>query len=65
MIKLNIEDQRTISAYQKQVQKERGYNGPCFINMNRLLEIHEVGVLLASWSMINNAMDGNFKGFSI
>ena len=62
MLKLNIEDQRTILSYKKQVERARGYHGQCLINMNRLLEIHNPMTVLISWQAIDKAMDGTFKG---
>lgn len=39
-IELNDDDTKTILAYFRNVQKQRGYKGPCFINLTRLEEIH-------------------------
>ena len=39
-IELDDGDMQTIMSYFRDVQRQRGYNGPCFINLARLEEIH-------------------------
>ena len=39
-IELDDGDMQTIMTYFRDVQRQRGYKGPCFINLARLEEIH-------------------------
>lgn len=39
-IHLNSDDHEVILTYFTSVQRQNGYQGPCFINVDRLSEIH-------------------------
>lgn len=39
-LELTPEDESTIHQYKVDVERARGYNGPCFVCVDRLAEIH-------------------------